>query len=77
MLGRKRADLPALVHVHPDETVRTAIEILREFDVSQMPVVKAEPPVVLGEVVGAVRERALHGRSPSGTRACSTGRSAT
>ena len=31
--GRKRADLPALVHVHPDETVRTAIEILREYDV--------------------------------------------
>ena len=59
VLGRKRADLPVLVHVHPDETVRTAIEILREYDVSQLPVVQAEPPVVLGEMVGAVRDVAL------------------
>ena len=59
VLGRKRTDLPALVHVHPDETVRTAIEILREYDVSQLPVVQAEPPVVLGEMVGAVRDVAL------------------
>ena len=51
--------LPALVHTHPEETVRIAIEILREFDVSQMPVVKHEPPVVLAEVVGAVTERDL------------------
>jgi cystathionine beta-synthase len=59
VLGRKRRDLPALVHVHPDESVRTAIEILREYDVSQLPVVQAEPPVVLGEMVGAVRDVAL------------------
>jgi len=59
LLGRKRADLPELVHVHPEETVRTAIDILREYDVSQLPVVKAEPPVVLGELVGAVRDVAL------------------
>ena len=52
-------DLPQLVHTHPDETVREAIEILREYGVSQMPVVKHEPPVVLGEVVGAVDEREL------------------
>jgi cystathionine beta-synthase len=56
--GRDPA-LPALVHTHPDETVRTAIEILREFEVSQMPVVKHEPPVVLAEVIGAVSERDL------------------
>ena len=39
----KDGDLPALVHTHPTETVRDAIDILREFGVSQMPVVKAEP----------------------------------
>jgi cystathionine beta-synthase len=55
------ADLPPLVHSHPDETVRTAIEILREYGVSQMPVVKHEPPVVLAEVVGSVDERDLLG----------------
>jgi cystathionine beta-synthase len=32
---------------------------LREFDVSQVPVVKAEPPVMIGEIVGAVDESEL------------------
>ena len=59
LLRGRAADLPSLVHTHPDETVRQAIEILREFEVSQMPVVKHEPPVVLAEVVGAVSEREL------------------
>ena len=48
------ATCPALVHTHPTETLRDAIEILREYDVSQMPVVNAEPPVMSGEVAGAV-----------------------
>ncbi len=39
--------------------MREAIDILREYGVSQMPVVKAEPPVTAGEVVGSVSERAL------------------
>lgn len=59
LLRDRPDDLPLLVHTHPDETVREAIEILREYEVSQMPVVKHEPPVVLGEVSGAVREREL------------------
>ena len=53
------ATCPALVHTHPTETVRDAIEILREYGVSQMPVVKAEPPVMAGEVAGSVSERDL------------------
>jgi cystathionine beta-synthase len=59
LLGQRDDSLPTLVHTHPEETVRQAIAILREFSVSQMPVVKAEPPVVLGEVVGSVSERDL------------------
>ena len=54
-----RRSLPPLVHVHPDETVRSAIAILREYGVSQMPVVKAEPPLSLAEVVGTVTDRDL------------------
>jgi cystathionine beta-synthase len=54
--------LPPLVHVHPEETVRAAIAILREYGVSQMPVVKAEPPLSLAEVVGTVTDRDLLGR---------------
>jgi cystathionine beta-synthase len=59
VLRAKTGDLPALVHTHPTETVRDAIEILREYHVSQMPVVKAEPPVMMGEVAGSVSERDL------------------
>ncbi len=59
VLRAKAGDLPALVHTHPSDTVRDAIEILREYSVSQMPVVNAEPPVMAGEVAGAVSERDL------------------
>ena len=51
--------MPDLVHAHPTETVADAVTILREFGVSQMPVVNAEPPVMAAEVVGAVNERDL------------------
>jgi cystathionine beta-synthase len=59
VLLQKSGEVPPLVHMHPNETVREAIDILREYGVSQMPVVKAEPPITAGEVVGAVSERAL------------------
>jgi cystathionine beta-synthase len=59
VLRRKGSDLPELVHVHPQETVGSAIAILREYGVSQMPVVQQEPPVMAAEVVGAVHERDL------------------
>ena len=59
VLQEKSGPTPALVHAHPNETVREAIDILREYGVSQMPVVRAEPPVTAGEVVGSVSEKAL------------------
>ncbi|MHB8340338.1 MAG: cystathionine beta-synthase [Mycobacteriales bacterium] len=59
VLLRKGSGLPDLVHVHPDETVGSAIAVLREFGVSQLPVVKEEPPVMAAEVVGTVSERDL------------------
>ncbi|KQU59052.1 cystathionine beta-synthase [Rhodococcus sp. Leaf278] len=59
VLRGKSGALPDLVHTHPSETVRDAIEILREYGVSQMPVVGAEPPVMAGEVAGSVTERDL------------------
>ena len=59
VLTAKTGQTPDLVHAHPNETVRDAIDILREYGVSQMPVVKAEPPITAGEVVGSVSERAL------------------
>ena len=59
VLRGKSGHLPDLVHTHPSETVRDAISILREYEVSQMPVVGAEPPVMAGEVAGSVSEREL------------------
>ena len=59
--GRSRAICPSLVHTHPGETIAEAVEILREYGVSQMPVVRAEPPVMAAEVVGSVSERGLLG----------------
>ncbi len=63
----KAGDRPELVHVHPHETVGSAIAYLREFGVSQMPVVRAEPPVMAAEVAGTIDERDLLELLVSGT----------
>jgi cystathionine beta-synthase len=57
MLAKKDGSMPPLVHVHPMETVRDAIDYMREYGVSQLPVLKAEPPVVTGEVAGSSPRR--------------------
>ena len=59
VLARKERSMPEFVHVHPEESVGAAIALLREYDVSQLPVVKEEPPVMAAEVVGSVVERDL------------------
>jgi cystathionine beta-synthase len=59
ILRGKSGRLPDLVHTHPNETIAEAVTILREYGVSQMPVVRAEPPVMAAEVAGAVVERDL------------------
>jgi cystathionine beta-synthase len=59
VVERKPGLLPPFVHVHPADDVRTAIESLREYDVSQLPVLSAEPPVMAAEVVGSIVERDL------------------
>jgi cystathionine beta-synthase len=69
VLAGKSGPTPVLVHAHPHETVRDAINILREFGVSQLPVVGAEPPVTAGEVVGSVSERDLLDALFAGTAA--------
>jgi cystathionine beta-synthase len=65
VLARKGPSLPPLVHVHPAETVRDAIAIMREYEVSQLPVIKAEPPLAMAEVVGTVSDRDLLERALS------------
>lgn len=59
VLRGKSGRLPDLVHTHPGETIAEAVHILQEYHVSQMPVVRAEPPIVAQEVAGSVSERTL------------------
>ncbi|MGA2528988.1 MAG: cystathionine beta-synthase [Acidimicrobiales bacterium] len=63
LLERKGARLTGMIHVHPSETARQAIAVMAEFDVSQIPVIQAEPPLAAAEVVGAVHERDLMQRA--------------
>lgn len=53
------AGIPDLVHAHPTDTVLEAIGMMTEYDVSQLVVLSAEPPVMMGEVVGTVDEKGL------------------
>ena len=57
VLARKVAvaheDTPQFVHMHPNETVGEAVQVLREYGVSQMPVVSpgaGHPDIMAGEV---------------------------
>ena len=59
VLRGKSGRLPDLVHTHPGETIAEAVAILQEYGVSQMPVVRAEPPIVAAEVAGSVSERSV------------------
>ncbi|HWC66807.1 MAG TPA: pyridoxal-phosphate dependent enzyme, partial [Acidimicrobiales bacterium] len=54
-----RGDTPALLYVNPDQTVRDAIDLMRENGVSQLPVCKNTPPFAAAEVSGAVDELEL------------------
>ncbi|MFV2196048.1 cystathionine beta-synthase [Nocardiopsis sp. LOL_012] len=57
VLDAKSGEMPDFVHTHPHETMGTAVAIMREYGVSQLPVMKEEPPVVAAEVVGSIAER--------------------
>ncbi|MGW6859038.1 cystathionine beta-synthase [Streptomyces xanthophaeus] len=62
VLDDKEGGIPSLVHMHPEETVGQAIEVLREYGVSQMPIVKpgaGHPDVMAAEVIGSVVEKEL------------------
>ncbi|MFJ8162937.1 cystathionine beta-synthase [Streptomyces sp. NPDC096136] len=64
VLADKEGGIPSLVHMHPEETVGQAIDVLREYGVSQMPIVKpgaGHPDVMAAEVIGSVVEKELLG----------------
>ncbi|MGW6689409.1 cystathionine beta-synthase [Streptomyces sp. NPDC054961] len=62
LADKEGGSIPSLVHMHPEETVGEAIEVLREYGVSQMPIVKpgaGHPDVMAAEVIGSVVEKEL------------------
>jgi cystathionine beta-synthase len=56
VLEARSEDLPALLYVNPEHTVRQAIQLMRTNGVSQLPVCKNDPPFAAAEVSGAVDE---------------------
>src|SRR3954466_5200490 len=59
VIGERGADVPPLVYVRPEDSVRRAINLMRGHDVSQLPVAKGDLPLAAAEVLGAVDELAL------------------
>jgi cystathionine beta-synthase len=59
IIDARGGDVPPLVYVYPDDTVRRAINVMRGHGVSQLPVAKGEMPLAAAEVFGAVDELAL------------------
>jgi cystathionine beta-synthase len=59
VLEARSEDLPALLYVNPEQTVREAVSLMRSTGVSQLPVCKNEPPFAAAEVSGAVDELEL------------------
>jgi cystathionine beta-synthase len=59
VLDARSEDLPALLYVNPEQTVREAVSLMRSTGVSQLPVCKNEPPFAAAEVAGAVDELEL------------------
>ncbi|HEY3143439.1 MAG TPA: cystathionine beta-synthase [Acidimicrobiales bacterium] len=55
----RRADMPPLVYVDPEATVRRAVNVMRGYGVSQVPVAKGEMPLAAAEVLGAIDELVL------------------
>lgn len=47
------------VHVRQEGTVREAVEIMTARGISRVPVTSAEPPIVMGELIGSVSESTL------------------
>ncbi len=63
VIAGRETDMQWLEYVQPEETVREAIRVLREHDISQVPVAKGAWPLSAAEVVGSVDELHLMERA--------------
>jgi cystathionine beta-synthase len=63
VLETRGASVPPLVYVYPDDTGGRAVNVMRGYGVSQLPVAKGEMPLAAAEILGAVDELALMDRA--------------
>jgi cystathionine beta-synthase len=63
ILEARGRDIPPLVYVHPEDTVQRAVNVMRGYGLSQLPVAKGEMPLAAAEILGAVDELALMDRA--------------
>ncbi|MGH9210431.1 MAG: cystathionine beta-synthase [Acidimicrobiales bacterium] len=56
VVAARRPDVPPLVYVDPEATVRRVVNVMRGYGVSQVPVAKGEMPLAAAEIMGAVDE---------------------
>jgi cystathionine beta-synthase len=56
VLAAKDGDVPRLVYLQPGDSVRSAVDLMHEHDVSQLPVAKGEMPLAAAEVMGSIDE---------------------
>ena len=63
VLATRREGVPPLVYVHPEDTVQRAVNVMRGYGFSQLPVAKGEMPLAAAEIMGAVDELALMERA--------------
>ena len=59
VLDARSESLPPLIYVNPSDTVRDAVALMRKHGLSQLPVIKNEPPFAAAEVQGGVDELEL------------------
>lgn len=59
LLASRSAEVPDLLYVRPQQTVREASQVMRRHGVSQLPVAKGDMPLANAEVTGSVSELRL------------------
>lgn len=55
-LAQRDGDIPPLLYAKPTDSVRDVVALMREHDVSQLPVAKNEMPLAAAEVMGSIDE---------------------
>jgi len=59
VIAKHGAEMPELVTIEAHHKVGEAIELMQRYSISQLPVVRTQPPESLADVVGSLQDRGL------------------